>query len=180
MSDRAEPNDDALLTEIGQLAVITGIIDGHLAGIAAVLVSPRITEIGYAVVGERTHFKQLTSLTKKIIAYQLSADDSPATDLLNPIATWIGDAERVMNHRNRLLHAVWMISVRHQATVLRRSGETEDVNLEKVRRYVADGEEVASRGGNLWETLIYRYGHLDALIEATKAMDPDWVADDHP
>jgi hypothetical protein len=65
-----------------------------------------------------------------------------------------------MQWRNRLLHATWMIYARQRtATVLRRGGETEDIPIDKLRRYVVDAEEVADRGGTCqvkWHKMIYR------------------------
>lgn len=165
----------AHLTEIGKLTVLTAQIEYHLAGITAMLISPTVSEVGYKVVGKQ-HFATLATLAKRVLPEQLT-QDSPAADLSEPITAWIGDAERIMNWRNQLLHAVWMIYAEQQtATVLRRAGDTEDVPLSKLLSYVTDAEGVSARGRYLWLELTARYGHFDSLIEATKAMDPEWWA----
>jgi hypothetical protein len=165
--------DTAHLVELGRMTVAAAAIEYHMAGIAAALVSPDTTEVGHLVV-RRVSFSQLAEMSLKILPNRLT-DDSPAAALAQPITAWIASAQKVMQWRNRLLHAVWMIYAPQQtATVLRRNGETEDIPIAKLQGYVEEGEEVARRGGELWEDLIYRYGHLDALIEATRAMDPEW------
>ena len=164
------------LAEIGKLTVLTAQIEAHVVSVTAMLVSPDITEIGHAVAGKQ-HFFPLLQLAKQVLPLRLGAD-TPAADLAEPLLQWFTDAQRVMHWRNQLLHAIWMIYAEQQtALVLRRSGETEDVSLAKLCRYTADAEQVARQGGNLWLELTARYGHFDALIEATKAMDPNWSDD---
>lgn len=172
-----EPSlDVAHLVEVGKLTVQTAQIEYHLVGITAALVSPENTEIGMTVVGKQ-HFGVLASLAKRTLPARLGPT-SPAADLAQPITAWISAAEEVMNRRNQLLHAIWMINApRQTATVLRRNGETEDLPIERLRRDVAYAEPVAWQGGDLWQELSARFGHFGALIEATKAMDPDWWAE---
>jgi hypothetical protein len=166
--------DDAHLVAIGRLAVAAGQIEANLVYITELLVAPDVPSIGSAIVGKQ-QFSSVAKLAKSMLGERLGAAASPAPDLLEPIKSWITDASRIMEWRNRLLHATWMIyAPQHSATVLRRGGETEDIPIDKLVRYVADAEEIAHRGGGLWEELLYRFGHLDALIDATKAMDPNW------
>jgi hypothetical protein len=167
--------DNAHLLEIGRLAVAAGRIEATLVYIAEVLVSPDVPSIGSTIVGKQ-QFSSVAKLAKGILKDRLGTEASPASYLLDPVTSWIADAGRIMEWRNRLLHATWMIyAAQRTATVLRRGGETEDIPIDKLRRYVVDAEEVADRGGQLWEQLLYRYGHLDGLIQATKAMDPTWL-----
>jgi hypothetical protein len=87
------------------------------------LISPTVSEVGYKIVGKQ-HFTILANFAKRVLPEQLT-QDSPAADLNEPITAWIGEAERIMNWRNQLLHAVWMIYAEQQtATVLRRAGDT--------------------------------------------------------
>ncbi|GAA3624365.1 hypothetical protein GCM10022223_46780 [Kineosporia mesophila] len=165
------------LSEIGRLAILAGSIERHMADLTALLVSPDSSEVGYTVV-KRQQFSGLAQLANQVLINRLKNPDSRYFDLLDPISKWITDARKVMQWRNQLLHATWMFyPISSQALILRRGGETEDISIEKIRGYVAIAEKVDLRGGKLWEEFLDRCGHLDALIEATKRIDPDWFGE---
>jgi hypothetical protein len=166
-------SDHAHLVLIGRLAVAAGQIESTMEGIAATLVSPRPSAVGYAVTRSQ-QFARLVSLARTAAESQLTSEGSPAIDLLAPLMAWIDRADAAMKRRNQLMHAVWIIyATQRTATLVRRTGEPEGLPVDRMLEDIERAECVADDGSDLWYSLVARYGAFDALIEATRAMDPE-------
>jgi hypothetical protein len=165
---------DAFVFELGKLAILAGNVESHVDWIVQVLVEPdSAAGVGFAVAA-RHQFRGRVDLARTLVPMRLGPEASPAHDLATPIEEYLRDASEFMQTRNQLLHAIWMIyATEGTATILRRRAkemETEDLSLTALQGHVAEGERLARVGGQLWEELIARYGHLDALIAATERM----------
>lgn len=154
---------------LGRIVLAASGIELHARGIAAMLVDPVEPEIGPIVLRRLGNsYASLVQFAVQLAPVRLT-ETSPAHHLLDPITSWLKDTTDFMEQRNACLHAVWMIGDHPEATRLSlRSMEADTISVETLGKIANRGAHLHSTGGDLWEKLIYCYGHLDALIEATE------------
>ena len=163
---------DEYAVEIGRLSIAFARADYYIHGIVIELIDPEQPEVGAALL-QGKNAQQVLEFARKLIPLR-AEDDERVASLMEPLNDAVARADEVRTVRNRCLHSIWMAFPGQPTATLLNDRRHEEMSLAELQDHVVVAEEAGDVVSDAWERLAHAFGAFDALIAATREMDPGW------